>query len=95
MNKLVYTPFKKAVVVILINDDGEICIVSRKDDHENFGLIGGKVDHEDSLHPTMDETMVAQTEADKLRSRRGRAAAILAGDQGGAVTTGTQKLLGY
>jgi len=45
--------------------------------------------------PTMDETMVAQTEADKLRSRRGRAAAILAGDQGGAVTTGTQKLLGY
>ncbi len=59
MNKLVYTPFKKAVVVILINDDGEICIVSRKDDHENFGLIGGKVDHEDSLHPTMDETMVA------------------------------------
>lgn len=45
--------------------------------------------------PTMDETMTAQTEADRLRARRGRAATILAGDQGGQVTTGTQKLLGY
>jgi 8-oxo-dGTP pyrophosphatase MutT (NUDIX family) len=30
--------------VVIINDKGEICLVSRKDDHDDFGLPGGKVD---------------------------------------------------
>jgi 8-oxo-dGTP pyrophosphatase MutT (NUDIX family) len=30
--------------VVLINEDGLICLVSRKDDHSDFGLPGGKVD---------------------------------------------------
>ena len=30
--------------VVLINDKGEICLVSRKTDHKDFGLPGGKLD---------------------------------------------------
>lgn len=30
--------------VVIINDKGEICLVSRKKDHDDFGLPGGKVD---------------------------------------------------
>ena len=39
---------KKAVSLILINDEGLICGVSRKDNHELFSLIGGKVDSGDA-----------------------------------------------
>lgn len=42
MDNLLYT-----VNVVLINEKGEICCVSRKDKHDDFGLIGGKVDPED------------------------------------------------
>ncbi len=35
------------VNVVLINEKGQICCVSRKDEHDKFGLIGGKVDPED------------------------------------------------
>ena len=30
--------------IVLINEDGKILLVSRKDDHKDFGLPGGKVD---------------------------------------------------
>lgn len=30
--------------VVLINEDGLICLVSRKDDHKDFSLPGGKLD---------------------------------------------------
>jgi ADP-ribose pyrophosphatase YjhB (NUDIX family) len=30
--------------VVLINENGNICLVSRKNDHNDFGLPGGKVD---------------------------------------------------
>lgn len=30
--------------VVLINEDGYICLVSRKEDHKDFGLPGGKLD---------------------------------------------------
>ena len=36
-----------AVQVVLFNDKGEVLAVSRKDDHNDFGLIGGKMDPED------------------------------------------------
>lgn len=39
---------KKAVQVVLLNDKGEVLAVSRKDNHRDFGLIGGKVDPEDA-----------------------------------------------
>lgn len=35
---------KKAAQVVLINEEGLILAVSRKTDHNDFGLVGGKVD---------------------------------------------------
>lgn len=38
---------KYAVQAVILNDKGEVQAVSRKDDHNDFGLVGGKVDPED------------------------------------------------
>ncbi|CAG7579764.1 MAG: putative hydrolase [uncultured marine phage] len=38
---------KHAVQVVLFNDKGEVLCVSRKNDHTDFGLPGGKVDDTD------------------------------------------------
>lgn len=40
---------KKSDVVfaVILNDKGEVLAVSRKTDHKDFGLVGGKVDPED------------------------------------------------
>lgn len=38
---------KYAVQAVILNDKGEVLAVSRKDDHNDFGLVGGKVDPED------------------------------------------------
>lgn len=38
---------KKAVSVVLLNDKNQVLAVSRKDNHNDFSLIGGKVDPED------------------------------------------------
>lgn len=35
---------KEAVQVVILNDEGEVLAVSRKHDHNDFGLVGGKVD---------------------------------------------------
>jgi len=43
---------KKTAQVVLINKEGLILGVSRKDDHYDFGLIGGKMDPEDNDNPT-------------------------------------------
>lgn len=49
---------RKAVCVILKNEDGQILAVSRKDDHTLFGLVGGKVDEEDS---SLEEAIIRET----------------------------------
>ena len=36
-----------AVSIVLINDEGKILGVSRKHDHNDFGIAGGKIDPED------------------------------------------------
>lgn len=41
---------KVSVQVVLINKEGEILAVSRKDNHKDFGLPGGKVDPEDTTY---------------------------------------------
>ena len=33
-----------SVSLLITNEKGEILHISRKDDHEAFGLVGGKVD---------------------------------------------------
>lgn len=38
---------KYTVQAIILNDKGEVLAVSRKTDHNDFGLAGGKVDPED------------------------------------------------
>ena len=38
---------KYAVQAVILNDKGEVLAVSRKDDHNDFGLVGGKMDPED------------------------------------------------
>lgn len=40
-----------AASVILINPEGQILCVSRKDNHNDFGLAGGKVDEIDNNNP--------------------------------------------
>jgi 8-oxo-dGTP pyrophosphatase MutT (NUDIX family) len=37
----------KTVQVVMINKDGEVLAVSRKDDHTDFGLPGGKIEPQD------------------------------------------------
>lgn len=39
--------------VVLINSEGLILGVSRKDDHNDFGLIGGKMDPQDNNDPIL------------------------------------------
>jgi len=39
---------KKSVAVVLFNKKGEVLAVSRKYDHNDFALVGGKVDPEDN-----------------------------------------------
>lgn len=34
----------EAVQIVIVNSEGLVCLVSRKHDHNDFGLIGGKVD---------------------------------------------------
>ena len=39
---------KHTVTAIILNDENEVLAVSRKDNHEDFGLPGGKVDDTDA-----------------------------------------------
>ena len=38
---------KYSVQAIILNENGEVLAVSRKTDHNDFGLVGGKMDPED------------------------------------------------
>lgn len=49
---------KYSVQAVILNDKREVLAVSRKDDHSDFGLVGGKVDPED-LNPR--EAMARET----------------------------------
>lgn len=47
-NKEVKKSLKFSVQVVILNEEGELLCVSRKTDHNDFGLPGGKVDPEDA-----------------------------------------------
>lgn len=62
---------KQAVVVLLKNSNGQILGVSRKDDLDNFGLIGGKLEKNESLEQaaireTKEETGLVITNLQKI-----------------------------
>ncbi len=40
---------KYSVQAVILNDKGQVLAVSRKDNHDDFGLVGGKVDPEDFI----------------------------------------------
>lgn len=44
---------KESVQAVLLNSNGEVLAVSRKDDHSNFGLCGGKVDDGETREEAM------------------------------------------
>lgn len=44
---------KKSAQLVLINDDFEVLAVSRKNDHNDFGLIGGSVEDGESFIDTI------------------------------------------
>ena len=48
---------KKSVQVVLLNKNGEVLAVSRKNDHNDFGIIGGKVDNGE----TIEEAAIRET----------------------------------
>ena len=48
---------KKCTQVVILNENGEVLSVSRKHDHNDFGLVGGKVDEgETPLEAVIRET---------------------------------------
>lgn len=72
-------PRGEAVQVVIINEDGLVCLVSRKDNHSDFGLIGGKVDpgegpEEAAVRECMEETGIEITNLRLIFSmhRKGR-----------------------
>jgi 8-oxo-dGTP pyrophosphatase MutT (NUDIX family) len=50
---------KYAVQAVILNDKGEVLAVSRKDDHNDFGLCGGKVDEDDYNHHPIEPKLYA------------------------------------
>lgn len=53
---------KYSVQAVILNDKGEVLAVSRKTDHNDFGLAGGKVDPEDdSLENALSREVYEET----------------------------------
>lgn len=48
---------KFAVQVVILNKEGEVLAVSRKTDHKDFGLPGGKMDPEDE---TLEDALIRE-----------------------------------
>lgn len=56
---------KYTVQAVIFNDKGEVLAVSRKKDHNDFGLPGGKVDPEDnSLEDAIKREVMEETGLD-------------------------------
>lgn len=63
---------KEAVQVVILNEHGQVLVVSRKDDHSAFGLVGGKVDEGETLmeaiiRETKEETGLTIFEKDLIQ----------------------------
>ena len=60
---------KPTAHVVVLNDGGQVLCVSRKDDHNDFGLPGGKIERSDinnraaAIRETLEETGIIVTKA--------------------------------
>ena len=73
--KIDYSSLKEAVCALIYGPNGGIISVSRKDDHDSWGLIGGKVDEGETpeealLRETFEETGLKITGYEKIFERR-------------------------
>ena len=50
-----------SVQAIILNDNGEILAVSRKTDHNDFGLVGGKVDPYEDIEEALSREVYEET----------------------------------
>jgi len=88
----------EAVQIVIVNPDGLVCLVSRKHDHNDFGLIGGKVDPGESprqaaVRECMEETGI---EISNLRlvfsmHRKGRMGYTYIADYNGEIDYNKEK----
>lgn len=51
----------KAVCALITNEDNQLLAVSRKDDHDDWGLPGGKVDLEETLEQALFRECLEET----------------------------------
>lgn len=51
----------KAVCALIINEDNKILSVSRRDDHNDWGLPGGKVDSDETLEQALHRECLEET----------------------------------
>jgi 8-oxo-dGTP pyrophosphatase MutT (NUDIX family) len=60
---------KSTAHVVVLNESGQVLCVSRKDDHNDFGLPGGKIEKSDisnkaaAIRETLEETGIIVTDA--------------------------------
>jgi 8-oxo-dGTP pyrophosphatase MutT (NUDIX family) len=60
---------KSSAHVVVLNNNGQVLCVSRKDDHNDFGLPGGKIEKKDisnkaaAIRETLEETGIIVKEA--------------------------------
>lgn len=88
----------QAVQVVIINDEGLVCLVSRKNDHNDFGLIGGKVDLGETpaqacIRECMEETGIKITNLRLVFSmhRKGRMGFTYVADYSGDINYDMEK----
>jgi 8-oxo-dGTP pyrophosphatase MutT (NUDIX family) len=60
---------KHAVQAVLLNNHNQILCVSRKDDHNDFGLVGGKVEEGESIEDALVREVKEESGLDVTRYR--------------------------
>jgi 8-oxo-dGTP pyrophosphatase MutT (NUDIX family) len=71
---------KSSAHVVVLNESGQVLCVSRKEDHNDFGLPGGKIEKSDesnkaaAIRETLEETGIVVTKATLIYAEHRRGA---------------------